>query len=262
MIDYYQTLGVERNATADDIKRAYRRLASQHHPDKGGDTKKFQEIQAAYDALSNPQQRAAYDNPNPFGGAGFSFTTGGPFDFESIFNAFGTQFRNPHQRMQQHARMSLWITLEDVARGGAKTVSVGSSHGTVTVEIEIPVGIDDGDSVQYPKIGPMGMDLIVTFRIHPNARWIRQGPNLTTEQAVTVWDLILGAEIPVRDVLGNTLNITIPPRTQPGTTFRLQGRGLRQRSGGSGDLFVRVQARIPDHIPVELIEAIEQTRNQ
>jgi len=258
----YQTLGIDPSSTPEEIKRAYRKLASQHHPDKGGDTKKFQEIQTAYDTLSNPQQRAAYDNPNPFGAGGFSFSAGGPFDFESIFNAFGTQFRTPHQRMQQHARMSLWITLEDVARGGAKTVSVGSSHGTVTVEIEIPAGIDDGDSVQYPKIGPAGMDLIVTFRIHPNARWQRQGPNLVTEQPVSVWDLILGAEIPVRDLLGNTLSLTIPPRTQPGTTLRLQQRGLRQRNGVPGDLFVRVQARIPDHIPIDLIDTIEKNRNQ
>jgi DnaJ-class molecular chaperone len=262
MADYYQTLGINRDATPEEIKRAYRRLASQHHPDKGGDKARFQEVQAAYDALSNPQQRAAYDNPGPFGPGGFSFNAGGPFDFESIFNAFGTQFRNPHQRMQQQARMTLWITLEDIAVGGAKTVSVGSTHGTTTVELEIPAGIEDGDSVQYPKIGPAGMDLIVTFRIHPNARWLRQGPNLTTEQAVTIWDLILGAEIPVRDVLGNNLSLTIPARTQPGTTFRLQGRGLRQRSGAPGDLFVRVQARIPDHIPLSVIEAIEQTRNQ
>jgi len=255
----YQTLGVERNAPADEIKRAYRKLASQHHPDKGGDKTRFQEIQQAYDTLSDANRRAAYDNPQP---QGFGFQANGPFDFQTIFDVFGARFQQPHQQRVQQARMTLWITLQDVAQGGRKTISVGSSQGTVTVEIEIPLGIEDGNTVQYPKTGPMGMDLLISFRIHPNPRWERNGPNLTTEQTVSIWDLVLGAEIQVRDILGTTLSLTIPPRTQPGTTFRLRGRGLQQRSGTTGDLFVQVQAIIPNHIPENLIDAIVQTRNQ
>jgi DnaJ-class molecular chaperone len=262
MTDYYQTLGVDRNATPDEIKRAYRKLASQHHPDKGGDKNKFQEIEAAYRTLSDPQQRAQYNNPSPFGNGGFNFNfrTDSPFNFDSIFNAFGAQFHHPHQQRTQQARMSLWITLQDVADGGRKTISVGTQQGTMTVEIEIPLGIDDGDTVQYPKTGPMGMDLLITFRIHPNARWARQGPNLTTEQNVSIWDLILGSEITIRDIQNNTLSLTIPPKTQPGTVFRLRDRGLKQRSGTSGDLFVKIQAVIPDNIPDSVIDAIKKTQ--
>jgi DnaJ-class molecular chaperone len=253
----YQTLGVNNTASPEDIKRAYRKLASQHHPDKGGDKTRFQEIQKAYDTLSDPQKRAQHDSPsNPFAGMG-----GQGFNFESIFDIFGTRFQHPHQQRMQQARMSLWITLQDVAEGGRKTISVGSQQGNVTVEIEIPLGINDGDTVQYPKTGPMGMDLLITFRVHPNPRWERQGLNLITEQAISVWDLILGSEIMVRDVLGNTLSLSIPSRTQPGTTFRLRNRGLQQRSGATGDLFVRVQAHIPTDIPDELIAVIENTRN-
>jgi DnaJ-class molecular chaperone len=263
MKNYYEILGVAREASPDEIKRAYRRLASQHHPDKGGDKARFQEIQSAYDALSDPQRRAAHDNPSPFGPQGFSFSTNGAgFNFENIFNTFGAQFHHPHQQRTQQARMSLWITLQDVAEGGRKTISVGSHQGNVTVEIEIPLNINDGDTVQYPKTGPMGMDLLITFRVHPNPRWERQGASLITEEAVSIWDLILGAEIPIRDILGNILSITVPPGTQPGTTFRLRERGLRQRSGPSGDMFVRVQARIPKNIPESLLDAIAQTRNQ
>ena len=255
----YQTLGVEQTASPDEIKRAYRRLASQHHPDKGGDKVKFQEIQSAYDTLTDPQRRAQFDNPGPFGQQGFSFRSDGPFNFNDIFNVFGTRFNHQHQpQMHQQARMSLWITLEDVAHGGQRTVSVGTQHGTSMVEIEIPLGINDGDTVQYPGIGPQGMDLLITYRIHPNPRWERQGPNLTAEYAVSVWELIVGAEITVKDILGNTLQLTIPPRTHPGTIFRLKERGLRQRSGPTGDLFVRVQARIPDHIPENLINLIKE----
>jgi curved DNA-binding protein len=257
MINHYQTLGVDRDATPEQIKRAYRKLASQHHPDKGGDKNKFQEIEEAYRTLSNPQKRAMHDSPqNPFSGM-----NGQGFDFDSIFNVFGARFNQPRQQ-HQRAMMTLWITLPDVARGGPKTISVGTNQGTMTVEIEIPPGIDDGASVQYPGIGPGGMDLVITFRIHPNPRWERQGPNLITDHPVDVWDLITGTEIKVQDILGVTLSLTVPARTQPGTTFRLRERGLAQRSGATGDLLVRVQARIPDNIPQPIIDAINQNRNQ
>jgi curved DNA-binding protein len=259
MTNHYQTLGVDRNATPDEIKRAYRKLASQHHPDKGGDKHRFQEIEQAYRTLSDPQQRAQHDTPNSFGNMG-----GQGFNFESIFDIFGTRFQHPHQRQNQHQRamMTLWITLPDVARGGPKTISVGTHQGTMTVEIEIPPGIDDGASVQYPGIGPSGMDLVITFRIHPSPRWERQGPNLITDHPVDVWDLITGTEIKVQDILGTTFSLTVPARTQPGTTFRLRERGLAQRSGAVGDLLVRIQARIPDNIPQPIIDAINQNRNQ
>jgi len=254
----YQTLGVNRDATADEIKRAYRKLASQHHPDKGGDKNRFQEIQVAYDTLSDANKRAAYDNPG-FGGG---FRADAPFDFQTIFDIFGTRFQSgPQQHRRQQARMSLWITLRDVAEGGMRTISVGTQSGTQAVEIEIPPGINDGDSVQYPGAGPIaGMDLIITYRIHPDAKFVRQGLNLYLEHTVDVWNLITGGNTLVRDILGNSLDLTIPPRTQPGTTVRLRGRGLRGRNKDFGDLMVKLQARIPDHIDPELLAMIEKTR--
>jgi len=255
MKSHYQTLGVEKNATADDIKRAYRKLASKHHPDRGGDTKTFQEIQTAYDTLSDPNKRAAYDNPGMFmhGEVG-----GSPFDFESIFNIFGTRFTHPGQQRRQQARMTLWITMMDAAAGGNKTISVGSQQGVNMIDIEIPVGINDQDSVQYPNIGPGGMDLIITYRIHPTPQWERHDSTLVTNQTVSVWDLILGCELSLKDILGTSLSLTVPPGTQPGTMLRLRGRGMPQRNGPPGDLLVRIQASIPKDIDPELIQAIRK----
>jgi curved DNA-binding protein len=262
MTNHYQTLGVDRNATPDEIKRAYRRLASQHHPDKGGNKTKFQEIEQAYRTLSDPNTRSQYDNPNPFGNMGAAGPHG--FNFESIFDIFGARFQHQHhpQQRQQRAMMTLWITLRDAVVGGRKMVSVGTQQGTQTIEIEIPAGIDDGANVQYGGIAPNGMDLIITYRIHQDPKWARQGSNLQTKHIISVWDLILGCETEIRDIEGNNLSLVVPARTQPGTILRLRGRGITPRGGRPGDLLVQIQTQIPDAIPEELLAHINQIRGQ
>lgn len=262
MKNYYEILGVTRESTPDEIKRAYRRMASQHHPDKGGDKTKFQEVEEAYRVLSDPNQRSQYDNPGFSRNPGFGFQSGA-FDFETIFDIFGARFQHPHQqRRPQHAIMTLWITLRDVAQGGRKTVSVGSNLGNSTIEIEIPRGINDGDSVQYNGIGPGGMDMVITYRIHPDPRWNRNGLSLQTEEVVSIWDLILGKELPIKDIQGSALTMTLEAGTQPGTVLRLKGRGLTDRAGRVGDLLVRIQTRIPESIPQELLDHITKIRDQ
>jgi DnaJ-class molecular chaperone len=264
MQDYYKTLGVDRNADPDSIKRAYRKLASLYHPDKEGGSKvKFQEVEEAYRTLGDPGKRQQYDNPQPqfhgFGGFGRQDTQ---FDLDSIFSMFGARFHQPHQQQVRRAQMTLWVTLEDIARGGPRTISVGTQQGTHAVEIEIPQGIEDGSNVQYAGVGPGGMDLIISFRIHPNPRWSRQGQNLITDQTVSIWDLILGCELPIKDILGNSLMLTVASNTQPGSVLRLRGRGLSTRGSMPGDLLVRVQAQLPTDISPELLELIEQNRNR
>lgn len=271
MTDYYATLGVAKTATADEIKRAFRKLASQHHPDKGGDTQKFQEIQAAYDTLGDPNKRAAYDNPSPFGNGsspfgqqGFHFNFGpGGFNFNDMFEMFG-QRSGPNQeyqrRQQPFVRMSLWIRLTDVITGGRRPVAVSTGAGANTIEIDIPRGINDGESVQYPKLAPGGADLVVQFRVHTDSRWQRDGLNLITEQDVSIWDMILGGDITVVTLIGDKFAVSVPARCQPRTLLRLRGRGITDQQGHTGDLFIRVNPKIPETIDPDLIAAIEKWR--
>jgi curved DNA-binding protein len=257
MQDHYQTLGVNRTSSQEEIKRAYRKLASAHHPDKGGDKAKFQSIQQAYDTLSDPQKKNQYDNPMPQ----FHQTSAG-FDFDSIFSMFGQNFHQHQQRRPQNIRMTLWITLKDAAQGGFRAVSIGTQNGVSAVDIEIPLAINDGDSVQYPGVGPNGIDLIVTYRIHPHPQYQRNGLTLHAEHIVEIWDLILGCETQVRDVEGNNLSVTVPQRTQPGTVLRLKGRGLRDKANRTGDLLVKIQTRLPEYIDPEIISVVANKHKQ
>jgi DnaJ-class molecular chaperone len=257
MPDHYAALGVARTATADEIKRAFRKLASQHHPDKGGDTQKFQEIQAAYDTLGDTAKRSQYDSPQ------FSGVSGGPnfnanFDFNTIFDMFGARFQPPQAQRPQHSRMTLWITLQDVANPGARTVSMGTHTGAHNVQVNIPNGIEDGDHVKYDNLAPGGQDLVITYRIHPNPRWQRNGAILITETPASFWTLVAGGDITVTDIRGNQLVLTVPANTSPGTLLRARGRGLLDRSGNRGDMLVRLQATLPAVVSPELMSAIKQ----
>jgi DnaJ-class molecular chaperone len=261
--NYYQILGINPNATADEIKQAYRRLASRHHPDKGGDTAQFQEIQKAYEVLSDPAQRSNYDNPKPkFGG--FSGNPGN-FDFDAIFDMFGADLKGSRQ---QSPRVSLWIGLSDVMTGGPRTISLQVSNKIINIEINIPPGIGDGDSIRYPGL-VNGGDLIVIYRVKPDAIWHRDGNNLIREHVVDVWDLILGGELTIQNCLGKEFVVRIPEDTQPGSVLRARGQGLppRQLTGdrptiNAGDLLIRLQAKISTPVSDGIKDAIRKSRGQ
>jgi DnaJ-class molecular chaperone len=266
MNDYYSTLGVNKSATAEDIKRAYRKLAGQHHPDRGGDTKKFQTIQEAYATLGDEQKRAEYDNPRPQfsgfpgfhghpGGVNINDIFGQMFGGQQGFNQAGSFGQHPRR---SHVRMTLWISLLDVATGGKRTVSLGTHAGVSAVEIDIPLGINDGDNVQYEGIGPGGSDLVVQFRINPDRTWHRDGLDLTQELKISIWNLILGGELTIDTLTGKTLTTAVPAQTQPGTSLRLRGQGLRDRAGRVGDIFIKLQTFLPDQIAPEIIEVIQK----
>lgn len=262
MTDYYSILGVERTATADEIKMAYRRQAAKHHPDRGGDKNTFQQLEEAYRILSDNEQRAAYDRPGTQSQFG-NFAGGFGFNFNDIF---GQMFAgNPGFHAQFHSgpraysvRMSLWIYLVDAVTGGRRPVSVSTPQGSTVVEIDIPPGINDGDAVRYPNLAPGNGDLVIQFRVHPHSQWQRSGLDLITEHSVSVWQLILGGEITLTSITGETLLTTVPPCTQPRSTLRLRHKGIRDQRGQIGDILVRLVAYIPEQIDPELIQAIQR----
>lgn len=255
MRDPYQTLGVDRRASADDVKRAYRRLAAQHHPDRGGDTARFQEIQQAYDAITNPKPTQPQPDmgASPFG-PGFGFG----FGFDEFFNMFNQG--QAHAR-RHHVKLTLWIDLRDVASGARRTVSVGTHLGMQAIDIDIPLAINDGDHVQYAGLAPGNQDLVVEFRVRPDAHWHRDGLDLVREHHVMIWDLMLGSRLRVTDILGQHLDAQIPAMTQPGTMLRLRGRGLRDRNNNQGDALVRVHAVLPESLHPDIASAIQTHRN-
>ena len=271
MTNYYEALGVARNANPDEIKKAYRKLASQHHPDKGGDTGKFQEIEEAYRTLSDPQKRQAYDNPSPFGNRpGGGRQQAGPFPpgagFDDIFSMFGVNINPQHRPMG--AKISLWIGLEDVVKGGPRIIALHANGRSNNVEIDIPIGIEDGDTIRYPKLSPDGHDLTITYRVKPDAIWIREGQHLTIEKLVPLWDLILGGEMNFVDITGQTVVVVIPTQTSPGSKLRLRGRGIPPSSVPGrannipGDLYVKLQAQMPNKISDSLLNLIRTERDQ
>lgn len=257
MTDHYQTLGVARNASDEDIKRAFRKLAMKHHPDRGGDAEQFKQIEEAYRILSNPQSRAQYDNPgHRFGGpGGFKVNiNSGEFNFDDIFNMFGTRFHQPRPQ----ARVMVVLSFSDIIEPGKKFIQLRTAQGEHTVELDIPPGIEDGESVQYAGLAPGGVDLLVSYRITPDVRWTRRGANVITECTVSVWELILGASMPIQGLRGEHLEVIIPPRTEPGTSLRLRGQGLTDRNRQRGDIIVRLNAKLPETVSPELEQLIRK----
>ena len=256
MKDHYATLGVGRGATIDEIKRAYRRLASQHHPDKGGTKDRFQEIEEAYRVLSDPMTRQEYDDPRPqahFSSAGFNI--------DEIFTMFGTRFQQ--QARQPIANLQLWITLHDVANPGPRAISVSSPYGQSQIEIQIPAGIRDGDSVRYPRVAPGQQDLVITYRIRPDPAWQRDGDHVIHEHSIDIWQALLGAQIRVPTLRNTEIELAVPARTQPGTMLRVRGHGLPERNGNrTGDMLIRIALRLPDDVPEDLLHEIRRRIGQ
>jgi len=256
-MDPYEVLGVKRDASETEIKKAYKKQAMKHHPDRGGDETKFKEISEAYERITNPDKFAGegFDgfSETP---RGFRFTSGG--NMEDIFEQFFNFHRgNPQQQRQAVVQMSLWITLEDVCSGGDRLVSIQTNGKVEAVKITIPVGVQDGQTIRYPKLA-QGNDLNIIYRVHPHKRFQRVGVlDLSTVVDIDFWDLILGCHVPVRHINGDELMVRVPPKTRPNARLRLKAQGI-QKDRQTGDLYVQLNAVMPEDIPDDIIQTLRK----
>lgn len=272
-MDYYNTLGIQKNASEADIKAAYRKMAMKHHPDRGGDEKKFKEINEAYETLSDPQKKQMVDMGVDPKAQHTSYRQGSPFEFhfnsgnfEDIFGNFG--FGGRPVRKNKTLNVSIEVTLEDILKGRVIDAEIGMpSGGKKLVNIEVPPGIEHGQQIRYRGMGDHLLkdvapgDLIVNIFVREHSTFQRQGDMLMIKKYISPWDAILGSELTIETIDNKTLTIGIPAGTQPDTILSCRGEGLpNMRTKVRGNLLIKIQIEIPKNLNSEQKTAVESAR--
>jgi curved DNA-binding protein len=288
-IDYYKVLGVDKNATQDEIKKAYRKLARKLHPDLNPNDKnahkKFQQINEANEVLSDPEKRKKYDQygkdwqhaeqfeqarqsqqrTQGFGRETFS----GDFEegdfsefFTSMFGEMGGGYRQRQTKFRgEDYQAELQLNLTDVYRTHQQVLTVNGKN----IRITIPAGVENGQKIKIkghggPGIngGPSG-DLYITFHIINNTKFKRDGNDLHTTVDIDLYTAVLGGEIMI-DTLDGKVKLKVKPETQNGTKIRLKGKGfpVYKKEGEFGDLIVTFQVKIPTNLTEKQKELFEQ----
>ena len=262
--DYYKILGVARDASAADIKRAYRKLAGEFHPDKNkakGAEDKFKAANEANEVLSDPKKRSAYDQLGANWKSGQSFTPppnwGGQFgggfpgggraggaDFSDFFStlfggAAGGGFQDFSGRQPQDQRAIVTISLEDSFNGAERSISLSNGR---TLSVRIPKGIIAGQSIRLAEQGLHGGDLLLEVQFAPHARFTLDARDVHSTLALAPWEAALGARVPV-PTLGGAVEMSIAENSSAGKKLRLKGRGLPGKS--PGDQIVTLQIVTP-----------------
>lgn len=262
MMDYYDTLGVPRDADQDTIKRAYRKLAMQHHPDRGGDPNEFQKISEAYETLSDMDKRFQYDNPSArqqgFPG-GFGFNAQG-FDIDSIFSQiFGHQAQ---RRARQVFRTVVTVSLADSYTGTDHALQLALPTGVKVINIKVPKGVETGHQLRYEDVIE-NASLVVEFHVLKDLRFDRKGPDLYANYPISVLDLIVGTKVPFQNISGKMIEVTIPPKTQPSQQIRLPGMGMPiGNTGNYGDQILLIKPFVPDNVDNDIIESIKRSQSK
>lgn len=265
-MDYYSVLGVSKTATQDEIKRAYRNLVMENHPDKGGDHTKFSTINEAYETLKDPAKRAEYDSPTrQFNSQQFNSRNFDDQMFNDLFsNVFG-QFRQ-QQMKNKDIRLSITLTLEDVLTGKDLIVNYSLLNGSSThANIKIHAGVEAGESIRFKGLGdnsatqlPRG-DLIIIVKIKNHNSFVRDGKHLKVTHLINIFDLILGTKVELNVLSGGKINVSIPRGTQPGTVMSISGHGLPcYRTGTTGNLYVTLKGVVPKIEDNNLLERIQE----
>jgi len=290
--DYYKTLGVPRDASKEEIKKAFKKLARKHHPDAGGDEAKFKEINEAYEVLSDEKKRQMYDqygtaneNQIPYGWGGFGGAAqGGGFGswaeiLEAIRNgdgAFGGAWdigdfvgggRGPRPKKGRDVRVGLDVTFDEAFAGCEKrvTVRIPGKSDTETFEVKVPAGAIEGGRVRFKGKGEEGEnggkagDLLVITHIQPHEYFTRKGADVLLDMPVTFAEVALGASIEVPTPAGERVRVKVPAGTKDGAVLKLKGKGAPKLKGrGTGDMLVKVCVEIPKKLNKEQKAALEE----
>ena len=238
-MDYYKRLGVDKSASPEELKRAYKKLAMKHHPDKGGDQKMFQEINEAYDTLKDPDKKAHYDAP-PRPEMNFNSQ-----NMNDIFGAFFIQGKNIIGRYQ--------------LRSGEEVVA----------NIHVPAGIESGQILQLAGLGdnyfkqlPRG-NLLAKINVKSHPKYVRDRLHLRTFCSINVLELILGTETTIDKLGGGTIAIKIPPGTHPGTILSIPGYGIKDyKTQRTGNVYVEVKGTTPKLDRYEDLDRIRQLNDE
>jgi len=282
--DYYEILGVSRDAPEEDIRRAYRKLARENHPDinkEPGAEDRFKEVSEAYEVLRDPEKRARYDRLGPDWKAGQDVSGAEGFrdagygdvrvdfgggDFSDFFESFfGGRPRGPGRGRRaglngfstrgSDTEATLELSLEEAARGGPRQISLGDGR---EYTVSIPAGVREGQRIRLAGEGGGGAgggpsgDLYLRVRLRPHPRFRVDGNDLYTDLPVAPWEAALGAEMELR-TLDDTTRVKVPAGSSCGRRLRLRGQGL----GDAGDLYASVQIKVPKHLTEQERELFE-----
>ena len=242
-MDYYSILGVNRNASETELKKAYKKKAMQYHPDKGGDANKFQQINEAYETLKDPQKKTNYDrfgtaNPyerQPGGNQQYQeFNFGNVNDiFDSFFGGGGPFHRQRAPKRNRNINIRASISLQDVMQGKTLIATYRLSNGKEqSVNIDLPKGVEGNSTIRFQGLGdnlhkdaPRG-DLFCKVVIDRHPEWERNGSDLHKTISVNALEMILGTKVPIQTLDGKSLNINIPKGCKTGTVMSIHEHGL------------------------------------
>jgi len=270
---YYDILGVDKSATPDQIKKAFRKKAREHHPDVGGSEEDFKRINEAYEVLSDPQKKKEYDLYGSMGGQGGQWTGGSPFDgydfsdfdfggtgsmwsefVENFRQASGESSRSKRNRKGQELQVSLELTFEEAFNGCTKRVAIRipSTGEKQTMDVRVPAGAVDGGKLRYRGKGEYGSgkgergDLIIVTKVKHHRIYSRDGADVIMELPVSIDEAALGANVTVPAPDGTCVKLRIPAGTQTGKVLRIPGKGAKDvKSDSYGALNVHVKVVVP-----------------
>ena len=280
MSNFYDILGVNRQASDKELKQAYKKASMQHHPDRGGNEDTFKKINEAYSTLKDPSKRQMYDqygtaDTQQTGPQGFNFNANdfngaNPFAGTPFDGMFANGFQQRRQQRNQDMRIAANVTLKDIVVGKSLIANLQLGSGRVeTINIDIPPGAKDGDSIQYEGLGDDRYqqlrrgNLHVVIQVSPMAGWERRNNDLITRKTVNIFDLLLGCVIIIHTLDDKNVKLTIPKGTNPGQRFSIPQYGIPDiNTQRKGNIHVIIDTETPNIEDESLLNKIEQLRDE